>query len=312
MKRIYKLFTLVMLFVLCLGMVSCNKTKKEKVTLVVPSGTPTLGIASALDAHNDEIEYEIVLGSDALIAGFTNSSYDIIVAPVNLGAKFYQSLNNYNYAFYQTIVGGCFYLVSTEKLNDITELNGQEVTVFGATSTPGIIYRSLIQHYNVDVKTNYINDVTEANATLISGKAKTIVSAQPSISKFNANGKYYTLDLQAEWKKMAGSEYAIPQAGIFVKKDKLEKANVKKVLSYLSNSIALANSDPKKLAESAVNVDQTLAKIGSETLVKAIPNCHFINDKYNKAEIEFYFNKLIELGLGNTIGGKLPDEDFYA
>lgn len=162
------------------------------------------------------------------------------------------------------------------------------------------------------MKTNYINDVTEANATLISGKAKTIVSAQPSISKFNANGKYYTLDLQAEWKKMAGSEYAIPQAGIFVKKDKLEKANVKKVLSYLSNSIALANSDPKKLAESAVNVDQTLAKIGSETLVKAIPNCHFINDKYNKAEIEFYFNKLIELGLGNTIGGKLPDEDFYA
>lgn len=313
MKKIYKLIAFIMLFVTCLGLVSCDNTKKtEKVKIIVPSGTPTLGVAEALDKHSDLIDYEIVAGSDALIAGFTNSSYDIIIAPVNLGAKFYQSLNNYNYLFYQTIVGGCFYLVSTEKLNDITDLNGRETTVFGLTATPGIVYRSLIHYYNVDVKTNYINDVTEANAALISGNATTIVSAQPSISKFNASGKYYTLDLQEEWKKMAGSDYAIPQAGIFVKNDKLKDETVKKVLTYINDSLTLATSDPNKLATSAVNVDETLSKIGVETLVKAIPNCHFINEKYNKLEIEFYFNKLIELGLGKTIGDKLPDEDFYA
>ena len=313
MKKIYKFIVVLMMLVGCFSVVSCAKTKKEeKVKIIVPSGTPTLGISNALDSHSDELEHEIVLGSDALIAGFTNSSYDIIIAPVNLGAKFYQSLNNYNYSFYQTIVGGCFYLVSTENIESITDLNNKQITAFGVDSTPGVIIRSLREHYNLNCTIDFVNDVTEANASLISGKATTILSAQPSITKFNASGKYYTLDLQAEWKKMANSDYAIPQAGIFVKTDKLENENVKKALGYLSDSLSLASTNPQELANSAVKVDETLAKIGSDVLTKAIPNCHFINAKYNKSEIEFYFNKLIELGLGKTIGGKLPDEDFYA
>ena len=38
----------------------------------------------------------------------------------------------------------------------------------------------------------------------------------------------------------------------------------------------------------------------------------YLRVKENEKEsIDIYFNKIIELGLGASIGGKLPDENFY-
>ncbi len=309
MKKIIVFLT----FIVSLFMfTSCYDDNNEKVSVIVPSGAPTFGISEALNNNSDLIDYNIVPGADALQAAFTNANYDIIVAPVNLGAKFYQSLNNFEYVYYQTIVGGCFYLVTSENITTITDLNNKEITVFGANSTPDVIIRSLINYYNLEVKINYVNDVTEANATLVSGKATTIVSAEPSISKFNAAGKFNTLSLQDEWKKISQSDLNIHQAGIFVKKDKLENKNVKDVLAKFNASLALSKTNPETLARCATQVDETLNKIGVETLTNAALKCNFVSQKYNKQEVEFYFNKLIELGLGKTIGGKLPDEAFFA
>lgn len=309
MKKILTMF----IAILCLGLlVSCTESKTNKVSIIVPSGTPTLGVADALYSDADLFDYNVVQGSDALVAAFTNANYDIIVAPVNLGAKFYSSLNNFEYVFYQTIVGGCFYLVTSEDITELSQINGKEITVFGANSTPDVIIRSLINYYNLDVKINYVSDVAEANASLISNKSTIIVSAQPSISKFNASGKFNVIDLQAEWKKMSGSTYSIPQAGIFVKKSKLDDKSVVNALNKLNASLSLSTTNPDKLAESGTQIDEALNKIGKETLIKAIPHCNFVTTKNNMAEIEFYFNKLIELNLGQTMGGKLPSEDFYA
>lgn len=309
MKKILTMF----IAIICLGLlVSCTESKTKKVSIIVPSGTPTLGVADALHSDADLFDYNVVQGSDALVAAFTNANYDIIVAPVNLGAKFYSSLNNFEYVFYQTIVGGCFYLVTSEDITELSQINGKEITVFGANSTPDVIIRSLINYYNLDVKINYVSDVAEANASLISNKSTIIVSAQPSISKFNASGKFNVIDLQTEWKKMSGSTYSIPQAGIFVKKSKLDDKSVVNALNKLNASLSLSTTNPDKLAESGTLIDEALNKIGKETLIKAIPHCNFVTTKNNMAEIEFYFNKLIELNLGQTMGGKLPSEDFYA
>lgn len=305
-----KLLLLFMMIIGVFAITSCTKTE-EKISVIVPSGTPTLGISNALDEHADIFDYNVVAGSDALAAAFTNANYDIIVAPVNLGAKFYNSLNNFKYVFYQTIVGGCFYLVTSEDITELSEINDKEITVFGENSTPDVIIRSLISYYNLNVKINYVNDVAEANSTLISGKSKIIVSAQPSISKFNASGKYNVIDLQAEWKKISNSTYAIPQAGIFVKADKVNDKNVQNGLKYIEESLLLSTSNPELLASSGIKIDEALNKIGVTTLINAIPKCNFVTTKDNKAEVEFYLNKLIELGLGKTMGGKLPGEDFY-
>lgn len=308
MKRVLSFLTIICsLLLIC----SCGiEESNEKVTLIAPSGAPTFAIADAL-SDTEIFDYNIVAGADALQAAFINADYDIIVAPVNLGATFMQKLTDFSYVYYKTLVGGCFYLVTSEDINDIKELNGKSITAFGANSTPDIVLKSLIKYYNLDVEINYVNDVSIANNMLVSGKATTIISAEPSISKFNKTNKYKTISLQEEWKKISDSSYNIPQAGIFVKKSVLNNTLVNKALRKINTSASLAYTDAKRLASQAILVDGALEKIGEEILTIAAPRCNFIVNNYQKEEVVFYFNKLIELGLREMIGGTLPSEEFY-
>lgn len=305
-----KIGLFIMTVFVTLLMVSCT-TVTSKVKVLVPTGTPTLGIAYALDIE-EYIEEEIVSGSDPLVAGFTKSEseYDIIVAPVNLGAKFYNTNENFAYVLYETIVWGNYYLASTSEIADFKSLEGKTVTVFGKNSTPDVVFRTLVASTGVNVNIEYVDDVSTANANLLTGKAQIIVSAEPSITKISQNKNIYTLDLQNEWRNLTGN-VSLPQAGIFVKKDKAEDESVKKALKSLTNSVSLALTNSELLVKSAVKVDDSLNKIGEEVLNQAVTKCNLKVDTNQKEAIEFYFTKVIELGLGSTVGGKLPDEGFY-
>lgn len=303
--RIFSLLTIALLILVS----GCVEKKDEKVTVLAPTGTPTLGIAKALE--EDFIEEKIVSGADLLRAGFTTAEYDIIVAPVNLGAKFYNENENFAYQLYETIVWGNYYLASTKPIESINSINGKKVTVFGKNSTPDVVLRTLINALKLNVEIEYVDDVNTANQFLMSGKAEIIVSAEPSITKISGQKDIYTLDLQQEWKKLT-NDVSLPQAGIFVKKDRLTNESVKKALDKMVQSVQMATTSKEELVKSACTVDSSLDKIGQDTLNKAIDKCNLRIDENQKTAIEIYFSKVIELNLAATLGGKLPDENFYA
>lgn len=307
-KTILRIFSLLTISLLIL-VSGCVEKKDEKVTVLAPTGTPTLGIAKALE--EEFIEEKIVSGADLLRAGFTEGEYDIIVAPVNLGAKFYNENENFAYQLYETIVWGNYYLASTSPLVDISSINGKSVTVFGKNSTPDVVLRTLINALELNVEIEYVDDVNTANQFLMSGKAEIIVSAEPSITKISGQKDIYTLDLQQEWKKLT-NDVSLPQAGIFVKKDRLTNESVKKALDKMVQSVQMATTLKEELVKSACNIDSSLDKIGEDTLNKAIDKCNLRIDANQKIAIEIYFSKVIGLNLAATLGGKLPDENFYA
>lgn len=308
-KIVLKIFSLCILL-LAIVMVGCvEEVTDEKVSVMAPTGTPTLGIAKALE--EEFIDEKIVSGADLLIAEFTKGEYDIIVAPVNLGAKFYNENDNFKYQLYETIVWGSYYLASTSEIESFESLEGKTITVFGKNSTPDVVFRTLVASKNMNVTIEYVDDVNTANQFLMSGKAEIIVSAEPSITKISGTKTIYTLDLQNEWMKLTGSIH-LPQAGIFVNKERITNASVQKALEKMKESVLLATTNPAELVKSACAVDSSLAKIGEEILNQAISKCNLMIDENQKAAIEFYFSKVMELNLGATIGGKLPDENFYA
>ena len=308
-KIVLKIFSLCILL-LAIVMVGCvEEVTDEKVSVMAPTGTPTLGIAKALE--EEFIDEKIVSGADLLIAEFTKGEYDIIVAPVNLGAKFYNENENFKYQLYETIVWGSYYLASTSEIESFESLEGKTITVFGKNSTPDVVFRTLVASKNMNVTIEYVDDVNTANQFLMSGKVEIIVSAEPSITKISGTKTIYTLDLQNEWMKLTGSIH-LPQAGIFVNKERITNASVQKALEKMKESVLLATTNPAELVKSACAVDSSLAKIGEEILNQAISKCNLMIDENQKAAIEFYFSKVMELNLGATIGGKLPDENFYA
>ena len=309
MKKNFKFIYIFVVLFSMLFITGCIDDSSKKVSVIVPTGTPSLGIANVL---NDKtlVDANIVSGSDPLIAAFTNASYDVVVAPVNLGAKLYNANENFSYILYKTIVWGNYYLVSNEEIATLESLEGKTVLVFGKNSTPDVVLRTLISAKNINVNLEYVDDVATANSYLFSGKADIIVSAEPSLTKMSANKNFYTLDLQKQWQQLTGS-YSLPQAGIFIKKDSKDEKYLKTVLDKMIESVQMAQTKPNVLIASAVSVDENLAKIGEETLQKAIGNCNLRVEETDKEAIEFYFSQVIQLGIGATVGGKLPDEAFY-
>ncbi len=309
MKKNFKFIYIFVVLFSMLFITGCIDDSSKKVSVIVPTGTPSLGIANVL---NDKtlVDANIVSGSDPLIAAFTNASYDVVVAPVNLGAKLYNANENFSYILYKTIVWGNYYLVSNEEIATLESLEGKTVLVFGKNSTPDVVLRTLISAKNINVNLEYVDDVATANSYLLSGKSDIIVSAEPSLTKMSANKNFYTLDLQKQWQQLTGS-YSLPQAGIFIKKDSKDEKYLKTVLDKMIESVQMAQTKPNVLIASAVSVDENLAKIGEETLQKAIGNCNLRVEETDKEAIEFYFSQVIQLGIGATVGGKLPDEAFY-
>ena len=311
MKKIGLLFG-----VAALGLVaSCsnNETTKdentEPVSIICPEGTPSLGLANYYDSV-EGAKFDIVNGSEQLIAAFGTKTHDIVVAPVNLGAKFYNT--NGNYVLAKTFVWGNLFLASKSDFTKFEDLDNKTLVVFGKNSTPDIITKLIIQEKNLNITVEYVDAVADANALLVSGKADYIVTAEPAISKIKDAQGIKVLDLQDEYSKVTGKS-SYPQAGIFIKKEDKENKNVLKTVDALINSVKDTVKNPEATAEKAVSMSASFEKLGSQTLVKAIPNCHFaILDKNDEMEaVNEYLQNMIDLGFQAQVGGKLPGEEFF-
>lgn len=283
--------------------ISENKEDVE-VSLLAPSGTPLLAMSNYI-TENELVKYEVAKGSDPLIAAFTSKSHDIIVAPINLGANFYNKTGNY--VLFETIVWGNLYVVSHNPISSFSDLNNKDITIFGTNQTPDIIMKTLASENNITYNKDLVSDVELANEKFASGLCDYAVSAEPSLSKLKQTVEdLYVLDLQAEWQKITGSS-SYPQAAVFVNKDKVDSLSYE--LEKIETSINTILDDLDYSTSCALKTP--LKFLGETTIKSALPNSHIGIEENQKEAIEFYFNKLFTLELGNTFGGKLPDENFY-
>ena len=311
-KLLLTLLVLLSLFTI----VGCKKEKEEepleKISVIMPTGTPALALANYVKEakDKDEADVSLVAGADLLKSAFINKDKDVIVAPVNLGAMMY---NNYEaYVLYKTFVWGNLYLASKNELTSINDLNEKTLVVFGQNSTPDIVFKAIMQNYEgVNVTVEYVDDVATANTMLATGKAEYIVSAEPALTKIKAKLGLNVIDLQDEWKKISGSE-SYPQAAIFVLKDKLENKSVKNALNKMVESVNSAISNHSECAKNAVSIHESFATLTEEVLVASIPNCHFKVMEDEKEAVKFYLQKMIDLGFSKQVGGKVPSEGFFA
>ena len=303
MKNSLKLLLICTIFV---GCNSCsNHLENVSATLIAPTGTPLFAISPYLH-EREAIEETIVDGATPLLSAFTSKSHDLIVAPINLGAQIYQKSKDYQ--LFETIVWGNLYVASRNPLSSFQDLADQKVTIFGTNQTPDIVIKCLCEYYHISLNIERVDDVTNANAYLLQGVSDYIISAEPSLSKLKEKiPNLFTLDLQEEWKNFSGVA-SYPQAGIFIKKARLD--DLKGDLNYLKDSIENILNDVDYTVSCAMEQEK-LASLGEDTLKNALPNCHIGIEEKQKEAINFYFTKLMDIGLGNTMGGQLPDDDFY-
>lgn len=210
MKKIIQIVLSLFIGVL---MTACQQQEKA-VHILCPTGAPSLALVGEYEQICEDGSIDFVDGTDQLIAELSkaDSEYDIIVAPINLGAQLIAQEQT-DYRLQSVLTWGNLYYIGTsaEALDETGEL-----ALFGEGAVPQKIVET------VDVETNlqphYYSSATLVQQRLISGQAKVGLLAEPLASATIAKAKQSGIDLSVIvdlQEAYGGSGY--PQAAMFVK-----------------------------------------------------------------------------------------------
>lgn len=223
--------------VLLTSLAGCTASEPEKTPakVLAPTGAPALATLGMRDGDLAEVEY--AEGQDLLAAELnkSDSDYDIILAPVNLGVKSWKESDTWQLK--AVVTWGNLYVVS-----DTEDWNVEDNTIgaFGEGAVPGLVFSEVFPDLKCDV--TFFPSAAEASQALISGQVHTALLAQPVAAAAVAKSKEaghevsITSDLQQLWQEKTGSaNKGYPQAGVFVKKGEDESAALEAMSSFLED-----------------------------------------------------------------------------
>ncbi len=310
-KKIYYFTTLFIIFILFLS--SCGKNDDKTLKIATPTGAPSLAqLDISYDVYKEKekrFEISILSGPDEIKASFLEGRYDLIYAPINIGAQIYNA--NKEYRLVSGITFGNLYFVSKDKIESINDLTDKDIILFGKNTINDLIASYILTYNEIKTKSiNYVSDVQASKARLIeSNNNEVYLIADPIKSVIESTLDVSILSIQDlfyDIKNISG----FAQAGLFVKHS-----------SYVSNT-NLINEYIKLVKESinSLNNEENITKTNNmikelkyfnysdEIMIDAIKgsNIRFVEGLNMKNIVENTYNLNLKL-----LGGKLPDEDFY-
>lgn len=265
-----KILKSLLCFLLAFMIVGCGKTNDELKTIKIlcPTGAPSLAFVSEYKNITKEGKIDFVDGSDQLVAELSkaDSEYDMIVAPINLGAKLIAG-GQTDYRLKGVITWGNLYLVGTSE--DALKEKG-DIALFGEGAVPQKIYSTV--NIETQLQPKYFQSATLVQQQLLSGKVKVGMLAEPLASATIAKAKQSGLELSivADLQKTYGED-GYPQAAIFIKDNKNYDELIKGIDEFTNNGYDGLQEDLQD-----IGIDQ-LGLPNVEIVVKSIErqNIHY-------------------------------------
>lgn len=325
MKKIISILMSVLLGMMVLG--GCgNKekqadknVKKEKIKVVFsgPKAPPTFPLLRMIEtkALGDDIEYELKVWNtvEDILAMAANDNYNFMGIPMNVAIK----LNNkgIDFSLLNVNTWGVMYLTSTDdSIKEWKDLKGKELYVPFKSAPPDIVTQHYISKAGLDPQKDVdIRYSTPAEiAQLVkAGKAKYAMNIEPFVTASKANKDVrIVFDYMKEWKKLEGKEYSIPNAGIVVS-NKFADGN-KELVDKFQKEYEKALKWTKENPQETGKLVEKYLKLNGKLIEKAMPNLglDFKTAQDAKKDSNKYYKVLFDF-MPKSVGGKLPNEEFY-
>lgn len=262
------------LFILLILLISgCTVKEETKLSFLVPIGAPSIAVIPILKEEVHSVN--LVSGIDPLQAALIspNPEYDIIIAPVNLGAALI-SKNSSQYRLWGVVTWGNLYIVGENE--DVLKEEGT-LALFGENAVPQKIFDSVKGKIDLTLSPTYFPSVNDAQAQLLTQKARAAMLAQPlvaaTIAKAKEGGKDLKIiaNLQTLWKESTGTEN-YPQAAIFVLESsyKNNKKAVEDQIALMKSYVDTCWSDSSTLEADIIELTPEKLGLPSAKLVAAV------------------------------------------
>jgi NitT/TauT family transport system substrate-binding protein len=300
MKKLWLIISTALLF-----LVSCQ-AKEVSITILVPDGIPSIA-QSELEYQENGYTIDRIAGPQPLSAAFTSGSYDVIIAPINLGANLYQKGAEYRLA--GILTWSNLQIISRVEINQLNDLSGQDIISFGQGAIPEIVISHLLSQITFDepISIDYTaTSVQESLLMFLQGADYAIVSEPITSQVLDLEDTVYIYDLADAWSSLTGFE-SFPQAGVFVHNN-LTDQEINIYLSDLEDASNLAINHPDDIAEKCASMDYPFE---SSLIEISLPKSHI--DFQTSSQAQVAINQMLQLIYEEKpalIGDALPDDDW--
>ena len=207
-----------------------------------------------------------------------------------------------------------------QNIRNFTDLKGKTVYVAGQGASPEYIFRYLLKENGMtwqgdraDVKMDFSIPTAQLAAQLISGKIAYALLPEPfaTIAQMKSDQVKCAIDLQNEYLAVTGEKEIYPLSVMVVRSD-FAKENpelLKNFLSEYQNAVNKAVSNP---VETGRLCEKHMLGLAADVVENAVPISNYVYEAadLSKKNLEFLLNLFLENDKA-SIGGKLPDKDFY-
>lgn len=300
---------------------NAKKTKKITINLAALKGPTGLGMLKLMhdnDAGSAANNYNITLASspDQIVSKILSGEVDAAAMPTNLAATLYNKTNGkVQLAAVNTL--GVLYLLTTDpKIKGVSDLKGKTIYASGQGAAPEYAFNYILSCNNLkpvkDVKIKYVAEHEELAALMISEKVSAAILPEPFVTQvLTKNHKIrIALDITKEWNKASLNKSVFTMGGLIVRKEFAEK-NKDAFNAFLNEYKASAKYTVSNIKDAAV-LSEKYGIMPTVTAQKAIPNCNivYMDGSQMKEKISGFF-KVLYASNPKSIGGKLPNDDFY-
>lgn len=281
--------------------------------------------SGALKDVADSVEFQVWKDPDQLRVLAIGGKADFIAMPTNVAANLYN--RGVGLRLLNVSAWGVLWMLSRDKdARTLADFRGKEIAVPFRADMPDIVFGLVAEKQGLDPKKDftlrYVNSPLDAMQLLVTRRVDHALLAEPAVSVALRKTKSFpasviapelhrSVDLQREWGRLFKQEARIPQAGVAVIGRALQDEVLQaRITSAYENSLAWCRQNPLKCGEM---VARRIDLLSADAVADALDHSQMraVSAAAAKPELQFFFGQLHARNPA-LVGGKLPDDGFYA
>lgn len=295
---------------------SSDNSKNQAIRIAALKGPTGMGMAKLME---DKQDYNITLydSPDQITSKLINGELDGAAVPSNLASILYNKTKGAVKVVGINTLGVLYIVENGSAVKNIADLRGKTIYSSDKGAAPEFILNYILRKNGLepgkDVIVDYKMNHSDLAAAVSSQKVNLAVLPEPFVTTVKMKDKslQVPINLTEEWNKASGGQSKLAMGTIIFRKSFIDKRgkDLDKFLSKYKDSVNFVNSN-KSEAGKLIQKYGILPK--AKVAEMAIPrsNIVFINAKDGKQILQKFYEVLYQSD-PKSVGGKIPDENFY-
>ncbi|KYH28368.1 MULTISPECIES: ABC transporter substrate-binding protein [Clostridium] len=294
-----------------------EKNAKEKIKIAVLKGPTGMGIVKLMEENKDKYDISLYDSPDQIVSKIVNGDVDGAAIASNLAPILYNKTNGEVQLVGVNTLGVLHIVENGNTIKNVEDLKGKTIYISGKGATPEFVLNYILEKNgldpNKDVKIEFKGQHADVASLLASKEASIAVLPEPFVTTTQMKDKdlRVAVDLTKEWEKVSNNKSQLIMGAMVFRKDFLDKreSEINEFLTKYKESVDFVNNNAAE-AGKLMEKNGIIAK--AKVAEMAIPKCNIVLIKAQDAKKslnEFY--TVLKNSDPKSIGGKLPDENFY-